>query len=321
MADLKISALLSVSTLGNTDLFCVVKSGVTSKITKSDLITTLGITSYYQTFQEEGASVTQRAIVDFQGAGLTVSDNGSKTIVALDGDLNQISSLTSTRGSIMVGNSSNAWSTLSIGTAGKILRSDGTDLLYSTLTIPDTITANYMLYASATNVLTALATGNSNILVTNGSGVPAFGTDIPTAITIGGAYVYRVGGTDVATTDGGWGQDISTAWTTFVSTITGFSGTPTQTCSFKQVGKIVFCEVIISGTSNATTFTFTLPTTCLNSVQLQFGKGTNNSADSNCSAISRAGSDVVDCFTSNGLAAWINVLGKSCKLVFCYQAG
>ena len=36
-------------------------------------------------------------------------------------------------------------------------------------------------------------------------------TDIPTAITIGGAYVYRAGGTDVAVTDGGTGAGIFTS--------------------------------------------------------------------------------------------------------------
>jgi len=46
-----------------------------------------------------------------------------------------------------------------------------------------------------------IALAQNNILVGNGSGQAAAGTDLPTATTIGLAYVYRVGGTDVADDD------------------------------------------------------------------------------------------------------------------------
>lgn len=46
---------------------------------------------------------------------------------------------------------------------------------------------------------------------TAGAGIPEVITDIPTAITIGGAYVYRAGGTDVAVGDGGTGLSAYTA--------------------------------------------------------------------------------------------------------------
>ena len=46
----------------------------------------------------------------------------------------------------------------------------------------------------------------TEILVGGGaSTAPAWGTDIPTAVTIGGAYVYRAGGTEVTVPDGGTG--------------------------------------------------------------------------------------------------------------------
>lgn len=185
MADLKISQLPSAgSSLANSDLFAVVKEGVTSKITKSDLMTALGIggTVYYQTFQEEGVSVPQRAIVDFQSFGLTVSDNGSKTIISLDGDLQQIASLTCAQGAIMVGNAATVWTILSLGSSGKVLRSDGTDLLYSTATYPDTTTANRLLYSSANNTITDLATANNGVLITSGAGVPSISSTLPSAV-------------------------------------------------------------------------------------------------------------------------------------------
>ncbi|OGE36285.1 hypothetical protein A3E45_04335 [Candidatus Daviesbacteria bacterium RIFCSPHIGHO2_12_FULL_43_11] len=53
--------------------------------------------------------------------------------------------------------------------------------------------------------MAALATANSGGLVTSGTGVPSIATDIPTAVTIGTAYIYRVGGTDIAVADGGTG--------------------------------------------------------------------------------------------------------------------
>jgi hypothetical protein len=100
-----------------------------------------------------------------------------------------------------------AWSTATYpGTAtgtGTILRADGTNWAASTSTFADTYTANNLLYASSSNTVAGLATANSGVLVTSGAGVPSIGTDIPTAVTIGSAYVYRAGGTDIALADGG----------------------------------------------------------------------------------------------------------------------
>lgn len=108
------------------------------------------------------------------------------------------------RGDVVVGTgASPTWDNLALGTVGKILRSNGTDLLYSTATFADTYTASNLLYSNGANTVTGLATTNSGILITNGTGVPSIATDIPTAITIGSYYIYRVGGTDVAVTDGG----------------------------------------------------------------------------------------------------------------------
>jgi len=66
-------------------------------------------------------------------------------------------------------------------------------------------TTNGLIYYTG-SALATLATTVSGVLVTNGSGVPSVSTDIPTAVTIGGSYVYRAGGTDVALADGGTGQ-------------------------------------------------------------------------------------------------------------------
>ena len=64
-------------------------------------------------------------------------------------------------------------------------------------------------YASATTTLGEIAPAASAILVTNGSNVPSLATDIPTAVTIGSAYIYRAGGTDVPLADGGTGASLA----------------------------------------------------------------------------------------------------------------
>lgn len=66
-------------------------------------------------------------------------------------------------------------------------------------------------YATTGTAVSGLTSANSSILVTNGSGVPAWGTDIPTAVTIGSAYIYRAGGTDVPVGDGGTGLSSGTS--------------------------------------------------------------------------------------------------------------
>src|SRR3990167_7727311 len=74
-------------------------------------------------------------------------------------------------------------------------------------------TINQILYSSATNTIAGLATANSGLLVTGATGIPSIATDIPTAVTIGGAYIHRVGGTDVAFADGGTGIS---SWTQYL---------------------------------------------------------------------------------------------------------
>jgi hypothetical protein len=66
-------------------------------------------------------------------------------------------------------------------------------------------------YAAAGTAVSGLTTANNGVLVTGGTGIPSIATDIPTAVTIGGAYSYRVGGTDVSVADGGTGLSSGTS--------------------------------------------------------------------------------------------------------------
>lgn len=94
----------------------------------------------------------------------------------VNSNLTTIGGLAVARGAIMVGNSAPAWSVLSLSNAGKLLRSDGTDLKYGSFTIPDTFATNDLIYASAANTLTAITSANNGVLITSATGVPSIGT-------------------------------------------------------------------------------------------------------------------------------------------------
>jgi hypothetical protein len=112
--------------------------------------------------------------------------------------------LTASNGGIFYSTASAGAILAGTATARQMLQSAAsTTPAWSTTTWPATTTVNRLLWSSSANVIADLATANSGILVTSGAGVPSIATDIPTAVTIGAAYIYRVGGTDVSLADGG----------------------------------------------------------------------------------------------------------------------
>ena len=121
-----------------------------------------------------------------------------------------------------------------LGSSGQVSRSAGTSQpTWSTATFPDTCTANQLDYCSATDTHAGLASCASGVLVTSAGSVPSCATDIPTAVTIGTAYVYRVGGTDVALLDGGTNKSMTAVnggvvWTDADSQEVSAAGTSNQ---------------------------------------------------------------------------------------------
>lgn len=71
-------------------------------------------------------------------------------------------------------------------TALQMLQSGGTSAnpAWSTATWPATTTVNQLLYSSATNTVTGLATANSAVLVTSAAGVPSFASAFPAAFKL-----------------------------------------------------------------------------------------------------------------------------------------
>lgn len=68
---------------------------------------------------------------------------------------------------------------------GTLLRADGTNWVATTSTYPNTNAINTLLYASAANVMSALATANSGVLTTSTTGVPSIDTTNFSVLTTG----------------------------------------------------------------------------------------------------------------------------------------
>lgn len=83
-----------------------------------------------------------------------------------------------------------AWSTPSYpsssGSAGKLIRSDGTNNVYTTLTFPDTIAQNVILFGNIANNLGPITPAASAVLVSDVSNVPSWSTTLPAGLTIPG---------------------------------------------------------------------------------------------------------------------------------------
>lgn len=114
-----------------------------------------------------------------------------------------------------------AWSTPTYpsasGSTGKILRSDGTNNVYSTSIFADTYTASNLLYSNGANTVTGLATANDGVLVTSGTGVPSIAAAIIASnlLPLGNSGVTAITSTT---------YDLSTASGT--KTITGLAFRP-----------------------------------------------------------------------------------------------
>lgn len=72
------------------------------------------------------------------------------------------------------------------GTTGQVLRSAGSSTpTWSTAIYPATTTINQLLYSSAANTITGLATVNYGVLTTGSAGVPAWVTPVANGVLVG----------------------------------------------------------------------------------------------------------------------------------------
>lgn len=100
-------------------------------------------------------------------AGVVSANPSSLTFDVASGNIYRKSSGTGTAGWVLLN------SIPSAGAVGTILRSDGSNWVATTSTYPNTNAINTLLYASAANTMSALATANNGLLVTGSTGVPS----------------------------------------------------------------------------------------------------------------------------------------------------
>ena len=93
------------------------------------------------------------------GAAPSWAAPATQTSTLLDGSVHtDTAAQTVSRGSLVYGNSTPKWDELMVGaSAGMFLRTDATDAMWSTLILPNAITANQLVYGSATNTYGASA--------------------------------------------------------------------------------------------------------------------------------------------------------------------
>lgn len=241
-------------------------------------------------FQLSGITTATTRTATWQDVSGTIYVSGGTDVALADGGLN--ASLVASVGGIFYSTASAGAILAGTATAAQMLQSGASAApTWSTSTWPATTTISQLLYSSAANTVAGLATANSGVLVTSAGGVPSIATDIPTAVTIGAAYVYRAAGTDVPITDGGTGASTlptgvligagtgaitaltNTPWATFAPTVTLVGGAgntapvySTNTGRYRQIGDLVFVDIYLTGDGGAEgagtgTFNIALPVT------------------------------------------------------------
>lgn len=97
-------------------------------------------------------------------------------------------------------------------------------------------------------------------------------------------------------------------WQAWIPTFTGFSADPTGvTARYTLNGKMctIYLNSSAPGTSNATTFTFTLPFAAANTAAQVFTcVGMNAGTQQQCRIQTAANSNICTCYSSPAAAAW-----------------
>ena len=105
----------------------------------------------------------------------------------------------------------------------------------------------------------------------------------------------------------------STDWTSYhaTSTIVGWSSFTTKLIFYTKSGKLVFFKFFLSGTSNSTAVSFTLPISSPSDGL--YGEGLVSRAQDNAVNITTAcawelapGTNIVNCYKDHALGVWTN---------------
>lgn len=172
---------------------CILTSGTTAASWSSDYNAAIaGVTSVSGTASRITSSGGSTPVIDIDAAyvgqssittlGTVATGTWSATNIALNkGGTN--ASLTASNGGIFYSTGSAGAILSGTATAGQMLQSGATAApTWSTTTYPATNAINTLLYASSANIMSALATANSSVLVTSAGGVPSLSTTLPSGL-------------------------------------------------------------------------------------------------------------------------------------------
>jgi hypothetical protein len=172
-----------------------------------------------------------------------------------------------TQYSTLVAGADNSIVSVGPGLAGQILQSGGVSAnpAFSTATYPSTTTVSELLYSSSANTVEGLATGNNGVLITSSGGVPSFLANGTTGQVL------------TATTGS------PPSWTTVGTALTWVDITSGSQAIAVNTGYI---------TDNATTVTYSLPTTAAQGSIFEISCGTSAAATTPFSISQAAGQSI-----------------------------
>lgn len=208
-------------------------------------------------------TLTGNTAVTFPTSGTLATTSQIPTLPLSLADGGTGASLTASNGGIVYSNATTLAILAGTATAGQILRSGSNAApSWSTTTYPATNAVNTLLYASSANVMSALATANSGVLVTDSGGVPSISSTLPAFTTSSITFNPTTGGIVGTTTnddaDAGKVGEVGTATASGVSLVTLTAKTVTSVSltagDWDVTGSIRFtiggtCSAIASGVS------------------------------------------------------------------------
>jgi len=194
---------------------------------------------------------------------------------------------------VLYDDASNVISSTAAGTAGQLIQSSGAGVApaYTTATYPATTTVSQILYSSATNVVSGLATANNGLLITSNTGVPSL-----LANGTPGYVVTAQSGAPPA-----WAAISSeAAWTPTDASGAGLTFS-TATGSYIRIGTLVIatCIVIYPATADASAAIIGgLPFTPVTGNQYRAGTVTYTSVGTLARALTTSGTAQFQLYTA-----------------------
>jgi hypothetical protein len=210
-------------------------------------------------------------------------------------------------------------------TAGQVLQSAGAaaDPAFSTATYPLTTTINQILFSSATNTVTGLATANSAVLVTGSTGVPVFsGTMTNGQLIIGSTgatptAAVLTAGAGITITNGAGSITIAASTSGFTWHDEAISYSALAENGYMSTA-VVTGSLPAAGAPNGTTILFVASTTDLHTISpattdvIQLGSSVSTNGTGSGKIVSTKKGDTVELVYQSSSGIWFsrNVIGN-----------